>query len=53
MMITIVPLLAAIVGVLLYVLASNTKVVEIGRILFWTGVLVTLMALAHHTVRFG
>jgi len=46
----IVPLLAAIVGVLIYVLASNAKVAEVGRALFWTGTLVTLMASANHTV---
>ena len=50
-MIAIIPLLAAIVGLLVYVLAAKDKVVEVGRALFWCGVLVTLMVLASHTVK--
>jgi len=30
-------LLVAIVGLLAYALATNGKIVEIGRIMFWTG----------------
>lgn len=36
-----VPLLVAVVGVLMYALATNAKLVEIGRILFFCGTLVT------------
>jgi hypothetical protein len=51
MLIAIVPVLAAVVGILVYVLASNAKVAEIGRALMWCGILVTLAVVANHTVR--
>jgi hypothetical protein len=50
-MIAIIPLLVAIAGLLIYVLANNAKVVEVGRALMWCGILVTLFASANHTVR--
>jgi hypothetical protein len=50
-MIAIVPLLILIVGLLLYVLASNAKVAEIGRITFACGMLVTTYVTAAHVVR--
>jgi len=37
------PLLISLIGLLMYVLASNPKVVEIGRIMFWTGLLAFLL----------
>jgi len=37
------PLLIAVIGLLMYALAGNAKVVEIGRIMFWTGLLAFLM----------
>ena len=44
-MIIYLPLLVAIIGVLIYVLATtNAKVAEVGRIMFWTGLLAFLMA---------
>ncbi len=36
-------LFAALVGVLMYALCTSAKLVEIGRILFWTGILSFLM----------
>ena len=42
-MIILLPLLVAIVGLLLYVMATQPKIVEVGRILFWTGMLATLL----------
>lgn len=51
MLITIIPLLAAILGVLIYALASNAKVAELGRIMFACGLLVLLAEMAHHVVR--
>ncbi len=51
MLITVLPLLVAIVGLLLYVLASNSKVAEIGRAMLWTGLLVTLWFAAGKPVR--
>ena len=41
-MIILLPLLVCIVGLLMYALATNPKLVEIGRIMFWVGLLVTL-----------
>lgn len=53
MLIAIVPLVVAIIGALVYALASNAKAVELGRALFWCGVLVTLLVEAHYTVKLG
>lgn len=53
MLIAYLPLFAAIIGLLIYVLAGNAKVVEVGRALMWSGILVTLFALARHTVKLG
>jgi hypothetical protein len=50
MLIAIIPLLAAIIGVLVYALAQNAKLVEVGRALLWCGLLVTLFVAAHETV---
>ena len=36
-------LIVAIVGLILYVLAKEPKIQEIGRILFWTGTLSFLL----------
>lgn len=51
MLIAIVPLLVAIIGLLIYVLASNAKVVEVGRALMWCGILVTVLATMSRTVK--
>ena len=51
MFVAIVPLVVALIGVLMYALASPSKVVEIGRIMFWTGLLVTLFVAAGHSVK--
>jgi Na+/phosphate symporter len=50
-MITIVPALVALVGLLLYLMASNPKAQEIGRILFFSGVFVTLLGLGSNAVK--
>lgn len=50
-MIAIIPLLACIVGLLVYVLAANAKVVEVGRALFWCGLLVTLFTVASKVIK--
>ena len=42
-MIILLPLLIAVVGLLMYALSANPKIVEIGRILFWTGLLAFLL----------
>lgn len=48
-----VPLLVAIVGLLMYVLASNAKIAEIGRIAFFCGLLVLTFQLAGSVVPLG
>lgn len=50
-MIALVPILAAVVGALLYALTANPKLAELGRITFGCGLLVSLFVLAQHTVR--
>lgn len=42
-MIIYLPLLIAIIGLLMYALSANPKVVEIGKIMFWTGLLAFLL----------
>jgi len=43
----LVPLAFALIGALVYALASNGKVVELGRLTFFTGMLVLVFVLAH------
>ena len=45
------PLLVCIVGLLVYVLASNPKVSEMGRIAYGFGLLVTLLVFSTHGVK--
>lgn len=42
-MIIALTLLVAVIGLLMYVLASNSKVQELGRIMFFCGLLAFLM----------
>lgn len=42
-MIVFLPMLVCIVGLLIYALAVNGKVVSIGKDMFWVGLLVTLL----------
>jgi hypothetical protein len=44
------PLLIALIGVLMYALCTNAKLIEIGRILFWTGTLAFLLTFPGHAV---
>lgn len=43
-------LIIALVGLVLYFIASNPKVSECGRILFWTGLLAFLLTNGGHSV---
>lgn len=45
------PLVVSLGGLLAFALASNTKVVELGRLSYVAGVLVLLAVLARLTVR--
>lgn len=51
MIVSVVSILVAIIGGLLYLLPVNPKLAEIGRILFLCGVGVTVYMLAGKTVR--
>jgi hypothetical protein len=51
MLIATFALLITIIGLLVYVLASNAKVVELGRITFACGMLVTVFIASKHVVK--
>lgn len=53
MLIAIVPVLVLIAGLLLWILASNPKLAEAGRILFFCGAFLTTQVLAETTIRIG
>lgn len=42
MTLAIIPFIVLVIGLLMYALSSNAKVAEIGRIMFFTGLLVAL-----------
>lgn len=50
-MVILIPLLVAVVGVVVYALAGSPKVVELARIAFFAGLLVTLLDLAGAAIR--
>lgn len=50
-MITIIPALVALIGLLIYLLASNGKAQEVGRILFFVGAFFTVWGLSGQTVK--
>jgi hypothetical protein len=39
----ILAIIVAVVGLIMYVLAAQPKIVEVGRIMFWTGLLAFLI----------
>ncbi len=53
MLIAVVPLLVLILGALVYALASNPKVCEMGRLAFFAGLLVLVWVMARVTVHVG
>lgn len=53
MLISIVPVLVFLVGLLTFALAKNPDVKEIGRISLFCGLLVTLFVVAKEVVRVG
>ena len=53
MLIAIFPLLVLIAGLLMWVLASNAKVAEAGRIMFFCGCFVLTWHFAGDTIRIG
>lgn len=52
MIIAVFPLVVAVIGVLMYALSSNAKVAEIGRLLFFIGMLWLVYTSAARVVRF-
>lgn len=42
-MIILFPLLISVIGLLMYALCTNPKLQEIGRIMFWTGLLAFML----------
>jgi hypothetical protein len=53
MLITIIPVLILVVGILLWALATNGIVKEAGKIMFFCGMLVLTLSLARVTWRVG
>lgn len=51
MLISWVVLLVALVGLLMWVLSNNPKVSEIGKVMFFCGLLVTCLVLGGKTVK--
>ena len=49
-MIIVIPLLVFLLGVLMYALAANPKVAEIGRIAIFCGLFVALLVYGHVSV---
>lgn len=45
------PLIVALIGLLMYMLTTNSKVTEVGRLMFGSGLLVTLFAVASKIIR--
>lgn len=50
-MVALIPVLFAIAGALLYGLAANPNVAEIGRLMFACGMLVFLLSVGAHAVK--
>jgi hypothetical protein len=50
-MIIVIPLLVALIGLLMYALAANAKLVEIGRIMFAFGLLAFLLIVSPDWVK--
>jgi cytochrome c biogenesis protein ResB len=42
-MVIFLPLLISLIGLLMYILAEKPKIAEIGRIMFWTGLLAFML----------
>ncbi len=53
MIVALAPVLAAVIGALVFALASNAKVQEMGRLVFAAGMLVLIWVMASKTVHIG
>ncbi len=43
-------LIVSVIGLVIYFVATNPKVNEVGRTMFWTGLLAFLLAYGSHSV---
>lgn len=50
-MLILIPFLACLIGVIVYALSSNGKVMEIARAAIWCGLFWTIAEVVHGTVR--
>lgn len=53
MLITIVPVLAMVIGALMYALCANPKLAELGRLMFQGGVIAVCLTYAGRGVTLG
>jgi hypothetical protein len=53
MLIAVIPLIVAACGLLIWLLATNPKVVEIGRILFFVGAFWLVASVSRETLSIG
>lgn len=51
MAIAIIPIVVLIIGLLAYALSDNAKIAEMGRLMFFAGLLVALFVFARHIVK--
>ncbi len=49
----IIPLIVCIIGLIVYIVSSNPKISEVGRIAFFCGLLATCLAFAGSSVHVG
>jgi hypothetical protein len=42
-MVILLPVAVCVIGLIMYMIAANPKVAEVGRLMFWVGLLVVLM----------
>lgn len=52
-LVILLPLLVALIGVLMYALCVNPKLAEVGRIMFWTGLLAFLLSYHGQVISIG
>ena len=43
-MVVLLPIIICVVGLIMYMIATNPKVAEVGRMMFWTGLLATMLS---------
>lgn len=51
MLIVLSPLIVCLIGLVIYIIAGNPKVSEVGRIMLWTGLLAFLLGGVSHAAK--